>query len=321
MTIKKLEYPFSESAVRSLKAGDTVSISGRIYTGRDKLHKFFADGGKLPVDFSDGALYHCGPVCVKDGSSWKVVAAGPTTSVRENPYEPDFIAQTGVRLVIGKGGMDEGTLSAMGRHGCVYIQAVGGAGALYAAAVENVAGVSFLDEFGAAEALWHFDVRDFRGIVAMDSHGGDLFRQVSEVANSQHEAMEADKIETIARGVCIRNGKVLLCRAKGSKTSYLPGGHIEFGETGRQALEREISEEAGIDSRAGEFLGAVENSFMQKGARHCEINLVYRLEIDSAIEVSSREDWIGFEWCSLGELRKAGLLPVEMDELVKSCCG
>lgn len=179
-----LVYPFDEKAIRTLKAGDAVSITGRIYTGRDKLHKFFADGGKVPVDFRDGALYHCGPVVVREDAGrrtegmWRVVAAGPTTSVRENPYEPDFIAKTGVRIIIGKGGMDAKTLAAMKKRGCVYIQAVGGGGAIYADAVKRVADVSLLDEFGAAEAVWHLDVVDFRGVVAMDAHGRSLFAEV-----------------------------------------------------------------------------------------------------------------------------------------------
>ena len=183
-TVKELIYPFSEKAIRALKAGEAVSITGRIYTGRDKFHKFFADGGKLPVDFRDGALYQCGPVFVKEDlrrkteDEWRVVAAGPTTSVRENPYEPDFIAKTGVRLIIGKGGMDARTLAAMKKHGCVYIQAVGGGGAIYADAVKRVADVSMLKEFGAAEAVWHLDVVDFRGVVAMDAHGCSLFDEV-----------------------------------------------------------------------------------------------------------------------------------------------
>ena len=176
--MKTLSYPFDERSVRALKAGDAVSISGRVYTGRDKLHKFFADGGALPVDFRDGALYHCGPVCV----GMSVVAAGPPTSARENPYEPAFVAASGVRLVIGKGGMDAATLAAMKKHGCVYVQAVGGAGALYAAAVKKVAGVSMLDEFGAAEAVWHFDVEGFLGVVAMDAHGNSLFADVSSAS-------------------------------------------------------------------------------------------------------------------------------------------
>ena len=202
--ITKLTYPFDERQVRALRAGDAVSISGRIYTGRDKFHKRFADGGKPPVDFRDGALYHCGPVVVKtparpnsdnrtigQSNDYKVVAAGPTTSVRENPYEPDFIAKTGVRVIIGKGGMDANTLAAMQRHGCVYVQAVGGAAAVSAAAVKRVAGVSCLDEFGAAEAVWHFDVEDFRGVVAMDSHGNSLFAEVRRASQERLAALMA----------------------------------------------------------------------------------------------------------------------------------
>ena len=184
----KLVYPFSEKSVRALKAGDAVSITGRIYTGRDKFHKFFADGGTLPVDFTDGALYHCGPVVVKDADgAWKVRAAGPTTSVRENPYEPAFIAASGVRLIIGKGGMDAKTLAAMRACGCVYVQAVGGAGTLYADAIKSVPGVSLLEAFGAAEAVWHFDVVDFRGVVAMDANGCSLFETVEKSSAAQLE--------------------------------------------------------------------------------------------------------------------------------------
>ena len=115
-------------------------------------------------------------------------------------------------------------------------------------------------------------------------------------------------IETIARGVCVKDGKVLLCRAKGGKSTYLPGGHIEFGETGREALVREVKEELGIASSAGAFLGVVENAFLQHGKPHAEINLVYEMKIDDA-DVKSQEDWIEFEWCDLGQLDAANLLP------------
>ena len=185
----ELSYPFSGRAVRALRAGDAVSLRGRIYTGRDKFHKYVADGGALPVDFRDGALYHCGPVVVKEGGVWRVVAAGPTTSVRENPYEPGFIARSGVRIVIGKGGMDDRTLAAMKKHGCVYIQAVGGAAALGAAAVKRVAGVSLLEEFGAAEAVWHLAVEGFTGVVAMDSRGRSLFSEVAAASRERRAEM------------------------------------------------------------------------------------------------------------------------------------
>ena len=173
--MKELTYPFDERQIRALKAGDAVEISGLVHTGRDKFHKFFADGGKIAVDFRDGALYHCGPVCVKAGDGWRVVSAGPTTSVRENPYEPKFIASSGVRI----------TLAAMKKHGCVYVQAVGGAGALYAASVKRVAGVDLFEEFGAAEACWHFEVEGFRGVVAMDAHGNSLFDKVASASDAR----------------------------------------------------------------------------------------------------------------------------------------
>ena len=117
-------------------------------------------------------------------------------------------------------------------------------------------------------------------------------------------------IETIARGVAIVDGKLLLCRARGGATSYLPGGHIEFGETGREALVREIREELGVEAKAGEFLGVVENSFMQHGKPHAEINLVYGLSFAAPLpEPKSAEDWISFEWRDLSDLDGAGLLP------------
>ncbi len=187
----ELRYPFDERQVRALKAGDAVSITGPVHTGRDRFHKHFADGHPIDVDFRDGALYHCGPVIVRDGDGWAVKAAGPTTSVRENPYEPAFIAASGVRLIIGKGGMDAATLAAMGKYGCVYIQAVGGAAAVSAAALRKVTGVSYLEEFGAAEACWHFDAVGFTGVVAMDTHGRSLFAEVERDSRARLAALLA----------------------------------------------------------------------------------------------------------------------------------
>ena len=119
-------------------------------------------------------------------------------------------------------------------------------------------------------------------------------------------------IETIARGVCVKDGKLLLCRAKGGTSTYLPGGHVEFGETGRAALVREVKEELGVDSAAGAFLGALENSFMQNGKPHAEINLVYALELAEGTDAGSlrsQEDWIEFAWHDLKDLDSANLLP------------
>ena len=191
--MKSISYPFREEDVRPLRAGDTVSLNGKIWTGRDRFHKYFADGGRMPVDFLNGALFHCGPVVSREpDGSWRVLAGGPTTSVRENPYEPDFIAKTGVRLIIGKGGMDERTLDACGKYGAVYLQAVGGAAAVTARAIKRVSNVYFLEEFGAAEACWEFEVADFRCVVAMDSHGASLFNAVRKHSCERIKILLAD---------------------------------------------------------------------------------------------------------------------------------
>jgi len=122
---------------------------------------------------------------------------------------------------------------------------------------------------------------------------------------------ELSGIETIARGVAVVEGEILLCRAKGGSSTYLPGGHIEFGETGREALVREVREEMGIEARAGAFLGVVENTFVQHGRKHAEINLVYTLVFDRKPEAVAKEDWIEFVWWPLSRLREANLLPAE----------
>ena len=122
-------------------------------------------------------------------------------------------------------------------------------------------------------------------------------------------------IETIARGVAIADGKILLCRAKGGSSTYLPGGHIEFGETGREALVREIREEMGVASTTGRFRGVVENSFLQHGKPHAEINLVYELKFERLPEAVAKEDWIEFVWWPLERLGEANLLPAQFAEL------
>ena len=129
-------------------------------------------------------------------------------------------------------------------------------------------------------------------------------------------------IETIARGVCVIDGKVLLCYPKDRSYSYLPGGHIEFGETGREALVREMKEETGLDATAGELLGVVESSFMQKGEKHCEIILIYEMKVEvegkgRQWNVSSCEDWICFDWVECDKIDSVNLLPPEMKQYCK----
>lgn len=182
--------------VRTLKLGETLLLDGIVHTGRDRFHKHLHDGGTLPegIDLKISALYHCGPVMVQreteDGSvQWQMVAGGPTTSSREEPYEADVIARFGLRMIIGKGGMGEKTLEACRKYGCVYLQAVGGAATSIANAVECVEGVDFLEDFGAAEAMWHLRVRNFPVTVAMDAHGNSLYKQVQERSAQQLEKL------------------------------------------------------------------------------------------------------------------------------------
>ncbi|HVK04883.1 MAG TPA: FumA C-terminus/TtdB family hydratase beta subunit [Armatimonadaceae bacterium] len=187
----RITTPLDEAAVRSLKAGDEVLITGILYTGRDAVHKYLAGGGELPagVDLSGGIIYHCGPVVVEreeNGTrTFRVTAAGPTTSIREEPYQADIIAKFGVRGVIGKGGMGLKTLGACQEHGAVYLHAVGGAAQVYADAIKGVEGV-YLEEFGSPEAIWVLRVEDFPAIVTMDSHGESL-----------HEIIEANSLDNL----------------------------------------------------------------------------------------------------------------------------
>lgn len=187
----KLTTPIDDATIRSLHAGDEVLITGRLYTGRDAVHKYLASGGALPdgVDLAGGIIYHCGPVVVEreeNGSRvFTVTAAGPTTSIREEPYQADLIAKYGIRGVIGKGGMGLKTLEACRTYGAVYLHAIGGAAQVYADCIQGVDAV-YLEEFGSPEAIWSLRVIDFPVIVTMDAHG-----------NSLHEVVQKDSLEKL----------------------------------------------------------------------------------------------------------------------------
>jgi len=175
----KLQAPIDEATIRSLKVGDVVLISGRAYTGRDAVHHHLSSHAP-PVDLSGGVIYHCGPVVAKQADGgWKVTAAGPTTSIREEPYQADIIGKYGVRVVIGKGGMGGKTLAGLQQHGAVYLNAIGGAAQFYAKCIERVDGVSLL-EFGTPEAMWHLQLQEFPAIVTMDAHGNSLHRDLEQ---------------------------------------------------------------------------------------------------------------------------------------------
>jgi fumarate hydratase class I len=184
----QLTTPLSLEAVKALKVGDEVHITGSLFTGRDAVHKYLHEGGKLPegVNFQGGILYHCGPVIVKDADGrWKCVAAGPTTSIREEPYQGQIIRDFGLRAVIGKGGMGDRTLAACKEHGCVYLHAIGGAAQVLAECVKEVRNVYLLERFGAPEAIWDFSVAAFPAIVTMDAHGNSLHKEVFAASQAE----------------------------------------------------------------------------------------------------------------------------------------
>jgi len=177
----KLEPPFTEKKIRALSVGDSVEITGVLFTGRDAVHKYLHDGGKPPVSLQDAIVYHCGPVVIKDAKgAWKVTAAGPTTSIREEPYQADLIKKFGLRGVIGKGGMGDKTTAACKEHGCVYLHAVGGAAQVLAECIKKVRNVYLAEKFGSPEAIWEFEVESFPAIVTIDSHGHSLHREIFE---------------------------------------------------------------------------------------------------------------------------------------------
>ena len=183
-----LSIPFTEDKIRALKVGDEVLISGVVFTGRDAVHKYLHEGGALPpgVNLRDGILYHCGPVVIKDErGQWKCVAAGPTTSIREEPYQGQIIREFGLRGVIGKGGMGERTLAACQQAGCVYLHAIGGAAQVLAECITEVRGVFLMEKFGAPEAIWEFAVKDFPAVVTMDSHGRSLHQEVFAASQAE----------------------------------------------------------------------------------------------------------------------------------------
>jgi fumarate hydratase class I len=195
----KLTVPIREEDVRALKVGEQVLLNGVIFTGRDAAHKYMIDNfiaGPCPdgerefyeilrKGLAGSVIYHCGPVVRKrkDGK-YEFVAAGPTTSIREEPYQGDVIGHFGVRAVIGKGGMRDKTLAACKEYGAVYLHAIGGAATLIADSVKEVVNVYKLD-FGVPEAFWEIRVEDFPCVVTMDSDGASLHDEVRRASEKK----------------------------------------------------------------------------------------------------------------------------------------
>src|SRR6204780_2969713 len=183
-----LTAPLTEETVRALKVGDVVLVSSEMYTGRDAVHAYLMKNPP-PVDLNGAVLYHCGPVMMQEGGKWTVKAAGPTTSIREEPYQADVIKRYGVRAVIGKGGMGAKTSAALKEFGAVYLNAIDGAAQYYARTVQEVLDVNLLD-FGVPEAMWHLRVDNFPAIVTMDSHGNSLHADVEQATAEQLEHLQ-----------------------------------------------------------------------------------------------------------------------------------
>lgn len=189
----KLEAPFTEEKIRQLHVGDMVEITGKLFTGRDAVHKFLHEGGTLPVSLQDQIIYHCGPVVIKEKGKWKMTAAGPTTSIREEPYQGDIIKKFGIRAVIGKGGMGEKTRKACQEAGCAYLHAIGGAAQVLAEMIDSVDNVYMYDEFGSPEAVWEISVHDFPVVVTIDAHGESLHTAVQNTSSAKLAELFAKK--------------------------------------------------------------------------------------------------------------------------------
>jgi len=194
--MRELTTPLSDEAVRSLKVGDPVALSGVMVTGRDAVHKWMVDtfikqtrppqGDDMQVYeaiqplLAGSVIYHCGPVVAGlDTKQYRFVAAGPTTSSREEPYQGDVMRHFNIRGVIGKGGMGPKTLAACQEVPGVYLHAIGGAASLIAQTVTRVLDVYKVD-FGVPEAMWVIEVKDFPAVVTMDAHGGSLHAEIEQ---------------------------------------------------------------------------------------------------------------------------------------------
>ena len=189
--MKRITSPITEATMRDLKVGDEILLSGRVVLSRDMGHKYMVEHKPewLKPLLAEAVIYHCGPVVAQhEDGHWSFVAAGPTTSIREEPYQAEVLETYNVRGVIGKGGMGKKTSDALGKVGACYLHATGGAGALLAERVKKVVDVKMLEEFGSPEAFWVVEVEDFPLVVTMDSHGGSLHEEVA--GSSQARAKE-----------------------------------------------------------------------------------------------------------------------------------
>jgi fumarate hydratase class I len=208
MATYDLTIPISEEEIRALHIGDTVNLFGVMTTGRDAAHKYMIENfirvdsvpeseqslyEELRRILHEGVIYHCGPVVSQKDGRWEFVAAGPTTSIREEVYQPEVIAHFGMRGVIGKGGMGPETLRACQEHGAAYFHAVGGAASLIANSVKEVVTAHKKEEFGVPEAFWVIRVERFPVVVTMDSHGKSIHYEVEAASRATLARLVAEE--------------------------------------------------------------------------------------------------------------------------------
>ncbi|KXA93452.1 fumarate hydratase [candidate division MSBL1 archaeon SCGC-AAA259I14] len=198
--MKTLKTPLDPEKVKELKVNDSFYVTGKIFTARDAAHEklleIHEEGKEPPFSLGDYPCYHCGPVMKKENDEWKLVSAGPTTSIRMEIFEDEFMDKFGTKIFVGKGGMGEKTLKALQKHGGVYAQFTGGAGSLMAGSVKKVEDVFYLDELGIPEAIWLLKVEEFGPlVVTMDSHGSSLHAEISEKVSNNLDRMKKELSE------------------------------------------------------------------------------------------------------------------------------
>jgi len=189
--MREIKLPVSEKDIRELHVGDVVAITGVMMTARDAAHKYMVEeeAAEVAEILKEGMIYHCGPVVKKEGETYSFVAAGPTTSIREEPYQGTVMKKYTVRGVIGKGGMEDKTIAACKELGAVYLSAVGGLATILARSVKKVRTVFKLEEFGVPEAMWVIEVEKFPAVVTMDSHGRSIHDEVLAASKKEYERL------------------------------------------------------------------------------------------------------------------------------------
>lgn len=177
--VTTLKTPLGKREVEELQAGDLVRLTGKIVTARDRAYARILEHLRAkkrpPIKLNNAVVYHCGPLVRRTPEGWKVLSAGPTTSARLDPVQAEFVKLTGVRALVGKGGVGKGVAEKLPELGCVYLAFTGGAGALGARAIKSVERVWWQD-LGLMEALWELRVKDFGPlVVAIDTKGNNLY--------------------------------------------------------------------------------------------------------------------------------------------------